>query len=167
MTKKSIVITGSILALSLLLAIPALAAAVNSKIPAKTNTKSGIHSALKSKRKMISKNISFGAVSAINGSSFTLTSKKMSQVGTTSATTAPVTITVNTDAKTVFKKDKVAASLSDLAVGQMVVVNGVKDANNTIANAISVSINTHPMTWPSGAKRGTGKKTAAAAPKTQ
>jgi hypothetical protein len=165
MTKKSIVITGSVVALSLLIAIPALAATIASKIPAKTTAKAGTHSPIKGKRKMVSQNISFGTVSAINGSSFTLTSKKISKTGS-GATTAPVTITVNTDANTVFKKDKAAASLSDLVVGQTVVVNGVKDANNNIASAISVSINTHPKTWPAGSKHGSGKKTSVA-PKTQ
>jgi hypothetical protein len=156
MSKKSIVIAGSMLALSLLIAAPALAAAPkHAKLAVKTSPSStkSVHSSIKGPKMVAPRqNVSFGTVDAINGSSFTITSKKIGKAGTTT-TLLPVTITVNTTSSTVFKKDSATAALSDLAVGQMVSISGVKDANNTIANAINVNINTHPMTWPQGAKR--------------
>jgi hypothetical protein len=157
MLKKSIVIAGSVLVLSLFVTTGALAA--NTKHTSKTNLTSGMHSSVKSKGMMKPlSNMSFGTVTAVNGSSFTITSKKMGKTSTTTST--PVTITVNTSSTTVFKKDGVAATLGDLAVGQTVSVNGVKDVSGTIANAKSVNINTKPMVWPKGVKSAKNTKPA-------
>ena len=152
MLKKSIVIAGSVLVLSLFVTTGALAATTkHTKITSKTNLTGGMHSSIKRKGMMKPlQNISFGTVTAVTGSSFTITSKKMSKTSTTTST--PVTITVNTSSTTVFKKDGVVAIPGDITVGQTVSVNGAKDANNTIVNATSVNINTKPMVWPKGVK---------------
>jgi len=148
MSKKSIVIAGSMLALSLFVAVPAMAATTTKHTKTiNTTTVKTMHSSKKGKGMMVRTNMSFGTVATINGSTFTLTSKKMMKTGTT-ITTNPITITVNTSATTVFKKDGTAATLGDLAIGQTITVKGAKDANNVIANATNVNIVTKPMTWP-------------------
>jgi hypothetical protein len=147
MSKKSIVLAGSMLVLSIFVAVPAMAATITKHVKT-THTISLPKN--KGKGTITPRaNMSTGTVSAINlnGTSFTLTSKKMTKTGTT-RTSTPITITVNTNSTTLFKKDGVATTFSALAVGQTVLVNGVKDTNNTIANAISVNINTRPATWP-------------------
>ncbi|MBI3888198.1 hypothetical protein HY311_00175 [Candidatus Nomurabacteria bacterium] len=150
MSKKSIVIAGSMIALSLFVAVPAMAAGTmkqNRAVNAMSDKANIAHPSKKGTGMMVRRNMSFGTISAINGSSFTITSKKMVKTGTTTTTTNPITITVNTSATTVFKKDGTAATIGDLAVGQMVMVKGVKDVNNVIANATNVSIVTKPVTW--------------------
>jgi len=76
-------------------------------------------------------NLSFGIVNAINGSSFTLQTKNKSVTATS---------TVNTDSNTTFKKNGQAALLSDLAVGQHVLVSGPKDSTTNIITAANVNI---------------------------
>ena len=70
-----------------------------------------------------------GSVTAINGTSFTLTTK-----GRTVKT-----ITVN-DASATFTKDGQASSLGNLAVGQMVNVQGSADSAGTTITAVKVNI---------------------------
>jgi hypothetical protein len=156
MLKKSIVIAGSMLVLSLFVTTGVLAATTttkHTKVTSKTNLVGGMHSSTKGKGMMKPiQNMSLGTVSAVNNSSFTITSKKMGKTNTITTTPTPVTITVNTSSTTIFKKDGVVATSGDLAVGQTVSVNGVKDVSGTIANAISVNINTKPMVWPKGVK---------------
>jgi len=70
-----------------------------------------------------------GTIAAVNGASFTVTTK------------ANVTFTVNTTSTTVIEKfignSKQTASLSDLAVGENMLITGAVDsANNTIAASI-------------------------------
>ena len=154
MLKKSIAIAGSMLVLSLFVTTGALAATTkHTKITSKTTLTGGMHSSVKGKGMMKPlQNISFGTVTAVHGSSFTITPKKMGKTSTITTTSTPVTITINTSSTTVFKKDGVVAIPGDITVGQTVSVNGAKDANNTIVNATSVNINTKPMVWPKGVK---------------
>jgi hypothetical protein len=72
-------------------------------------------------------NFSGGTITALNNPSFTM------QTGTT-------TVTVNTNSSTIFKNADAAASFANLAVGQRVYVNGVKDSSNYIAAASSVNV---------------------------
>src|ERR1035437_7111178 len=98
MLKKSIVIAGSMLVLSLFVTTGALAATTkHTKITSKTNLTGGMHSSIKGKGMMKPlQNISFGTVSStVNGSSFTITLKKMGKTSTITTTSTPVTITVN------------------------------------------------------------------------
>src|ERR1035437_9950292 len=154
MLKKSIVIAGSMLVLSLFVTTGALAATTkHTKITSKTTIATGMHTFAKGKGMMKPlQNMSFGTVSTVHGSSFTITPKKMGKTSTITTTSTPVTITINTSSTTVFKKDGIAATLGDIAVGQTVSVNGVKDVSGTIVNATSVNINTKPMVWPKGVK---------------
>ena len=53
------------------------------------------------------------------------------------------TVTVNTTGTTIFKKDGQVAPLSDLAIGQRVIVVGIRDIpNKNIINATKVNIST-------------------------
>jgi len=73
-----------------------------------------------------------GAITAVNGASFTLTTK------------ANAALTVNTTAKTVIEKfignSKQAAALSDLAVGENMLITGAVDSANKTLDASIVRI---------------------------
>lgn len=69
----------------------------------------------------------FGVVAGVDGSTFALDS-----------------FVVNTDANTTFKKDGVTDTMSDLAVGQRVVVRGLTSTDTISAQ--SVNIITHEPT---------------------
>lgn len=69
-----------------------------------------------------------GSVTAVNGASFTLQSKNRGAQ------------TINTTSTTVFKKGKAAATLSDIVVGQTVMVSGVWDRTNSNVTATKVMI---------------------------
>ena len=76
-------------------------------------------------------NMSLGTITAISGSNFTMDSH--SKTGTS-------TVNVATTASTVFKNNQTVSALSNLAVGQRVVVAGTKDSSNNIASATSVTV---------------------------
>jgi Domain of unknown function (DUF5666) len=69
-----------------------------------------------------------GSVTAVNGASFTITSK------------ARGTQTINTTLTTVFKQGKTVIALSNIAVGQTVTVAGVWDRTNSNVTATRVMI---------------------------
>lgn len=77
-------------------------------------------------------NLVIGNVTSVSGNSFVVQIK--ARKGQTAA------VTVNTDSNTTFKKDGQAASLSDLASGQKVMVKGTKDATSGVVTATSVNI---------------------------
>jgi hypothetical protein len=69
-----------------------------------------------------------GTVSAVNASGFTLELKNMKTNVTSS-------VDVKTDVNTVYKKNGLAASSSDLVVGQKVIVVGALDKTTNILTA--------------------------------
>ncbi|MFA5087074.1 MAG: DUF5666 domain-containing protein [Candidatus Paceibacterota bacterium] len=73
-----------------------------------------------------------GAIVSISGSSFTIDSKGCKQETANQA--------VNTDSKTTFTKNGQAASFSDLAIAQRVVVTGARDATTNVILATNVNI---------------------------
>jgi hypothetical protein len=90
-----------------------------------------------------------GSISAINGTSLTLTLR--ARKGRTS-----VTQNVLTSGSTVVTKDKVAATFADLATGQNVTITGTKDATTGDFTASKINISTHVPG--AQAKSGTGRK---------
>lgn len=80
----------------------------------------------------------FGTVAALNGGSFTIiTHGRMGK--STTATSATKTFTVTTNSSTVVAKDNQTATLSDLAVGQTVMVQGTVD--NTALTVVATKLN--------------------------
>lgn len=138
MSKKYIVIGSLVLGSLLMLGGTALADSrhnigifhPNPAIVGTATTIKGVVPKIEKEKKSFS-----GTVTAITGSVFTMLGKSKHN---------PVTYTVNTDTSTVFKKDGQTATLSDLAIGQKVMVKGIKDATtNTISSVTKVKINTH------------------------
>jgi hypothetical protein len=135
MNKKKALAMSGIAAASLLMALPAFAATTPTT-PSGTESshvaKDGIHSSTthKGNHQKIT-NATFGTVTSVNGSSFTITRK-------TRETTRTLTIGINS--ATVFKKNGQPDTSTDLAVGQRVVVMGVKDTSGNVADATSVTI---------------------------
>ena len=86
-----------------------------------------------------------GTVSAVNGTSFTIT---MQGRGRNMSTSTPVVYTINTDSNTIFMKDHVTSTLADVAVGQRVMTVGSVDKTTFTVTATKVSINTKPMIKP-------------------
>lgn len=91
-----------------------------------------------------------GTVSAISGTTLTVTSKKMERerTGTSASVTATAAITYTIDASkaTVIGKDNTTSSLSTIAVGDMVMVQGTVSGTNIVATAIrDVPAGTKPM----------------------
>jgi hypothetical protein len=82
-------------------------------------------------------NATFGTVTSISGSTITL-SRMMRTGSTTTATTS--TVTVETTSSTTYKKNGVADTASDLAIGQRIVAMGTKDSSGNISDATSVNI---------------------------
>ena len=80
-----------------------------------------------------------GTISAINGTSLTLTVKGH-------GSQAAVSETVQTGGSTTVTKDKAAATFTDLAVGQNVMAVGTKDAVTGEFTASRIEIVTHAMT---------------------
>lgn len=78
-------------------------------------------------------NFTLGNVTAVNGTSFTVEDKGRRDVATT-------TYTVITDGSTVFKKAAQSGSLSDVTVGQFVMVAGAKNSANDTITATSVNV---------------------------
>ncbi|MCK9212842.1 MAG: DUF5666 domain-containing protein [Ignavibacteriaceae bacterium] len=74
-----------------------------------------------------------GIVSAINNASFTVEIKNMRKKSMLSAD-------IETDSNTIYKKNGVVVSKSDLAVGQKVVIAGNLDKVTNILNAKMVKI---------------------------
>jgi hypothetical protein len=83
-------------------------------------------------------NFSIGTVSAINGSSFTISIKGRQHATTTPAVAA--SFTVNTTSSTTFKEGGQASSLSSLTIGQYVAITGTKDAAAETIDASKVNI---------------------------
>lgn len=81
----------------------------------------------------------FGTVSAVNGTTLTITSKGFAGYGhpssTSTAAPAPTTYTVNASGATVVK-DGASSTLSSVAVGDTVVVRGTVNGTSITATAI-------------------------------
>ena len=138
MNKKQVLAAGGAAAVSLLMAVPAFAATPDISLASSNSSSSqvgsigkhlhaGWHTGFTKK----TPNAAFGKVTAINGDSFTLTHKTK---------TGDVSVTIGTDGSTVYKQNGQADVQSDLAVGQRVIVMGVKDTSGNIADATSVNI---------------------------
>ena len=136
MNKKQVIAAGSAAAFTLLMAVPAFAA--TPEVAASTNTGSsqvrtgthpnaGWHVGFTKK----TPNAAFGKITAINGSSFTITRKTKK---------GDVSVTVTTDGSTAYKQNGQPDVSTDLAVGQRVVAMGVKDSSGNISDATSVNI---------------------------
>ncbi len=80
-----------------------------------------------------------GIITALNGSSFTISSMTRGQKGATNGT---VTYTVTTTSSTVFMKNNTLDSLSDLAVGQRVMITGTLDTASNVISAAGVNLMT-------------------------
>lgn len=89
-------------------------------------------------------NFTLGNVTAVNGSSFTIEDRGHKGMATT-------TYTVMTDSATTFKKAGQSATLSDVTVGQFVMVAGAKNSSNNAITADGVNVVTKKM--PEGAMR--------------
>jgi hypothetical protein len=74
-----------------------------------------------------------GQITAISGSSFTIESKGFRLKTSDSQN-------VNTDSKTTFTKNGVAATFADLAIGERVVVTGTLDSANKVIIATNINI---------------------------
>lgn len=84
------------------------------------------------KNEFVKGNITFGKILSVNGSSFTVETHQKN---------ATTTISVTTTNATTFKKDASSATLSDLAVGEHVLVAGTKDSSGqNIAQATNIHI---------------------------
>ena len=75
-----------------------------------------------------------GTITAVNGNSFTITTKSFDKK---SNTTKPQ-FTINTTSTTIFKKDNVVGSITNLVVGQGVMITGTIDQVNHTAIATNV-----------------------------
>jgi len=84
------------------------------------------------KNEFVKGNITFGKILSVNGSFFTVETHQKN---------ATTTVSVTTTNATTFKKDTSSATLSDLAVGEHVLVAGTKDSSGqNIAQATSIHI---------------------------
>ena len=137
MNKKQVIAAGSAAAFTLLMAVPAFAATPDSTVtsantssalaPAGIHPHAGWHTGFTKK----TANAAFGKITSINGSTITLTRKTK---------TGDISVTVGTNSSTTYKQNGQPDTVSDLAVGQRVVVMGVKDSSGNIADATSVNI---------------------------
>ena len=136
MNKKQVLAAGGAAAVSLLMAVPAFAATTATPSVAGANSSqfrtvihpnAGWHTGFTKK----TPNVAFGKITAINGSTLTLTRHTKN---------GDVSVTVGTDSSTVYKQNGQPDTVSDLAVGQRVVAMGVKDTSGNIADATSVNI---------------------------
>jgi hypothetical protein len=138
---KKAYIVATIFGLSLIIVIPSVSLARN--IHNKhiglmmSGTQIGLLKSHMMQNRMMQNGTHFGVVASVSGSTFVLDSK-MKQ--------ATTTFTVNTDTNTAFKKDGVVDTLSDLSVGQHVVVRGSTDISTGTILAKSVNIITHEPT---------------------
>ena len=97
------------------------------------------------KNEFVKGNITFGKITSLNGSTFTVESHNKN---------ATTTISVTTTATTTFKKDAATASLTDLAVGEHVLIAGTKDSSGqNIAQATSIHIITQASSKPHRSSR--------------
>jgi hypothetical protein len=135
MNKKQVLAAGGAAAVSLLMAVPAFAATPSvtsngnssSSSVAHTWKYAGWHAGTNKK----TPNAAFGKITAINGSTITLTH---------GSKTGKVSVTVTTTDATTYKNNGVADTSTDLAVGQRVIVMGTKDSTGNITDATSVNI---------------------------
>ena len=86
-----------------------------------------------------------GTVTAINGTSFTII---MNGRGKKAVTSTPITYTVNTDSNTIFIKDNVTSTISDIVNGQRIMVAGTVDKTALTVAATKINITTKPMIKP-------------------
>jgi hypothetical protein len=84
-----------------------------------------------------------GAVSTINGLDFTIDVKNLK-------TKVISSIDVQTNTSTTFSKNGVSATISDLAVGQKVIITGTLDKTTNILTAKKVKITTVTITHKKG-----------------
>lgn len=96
----------------------------------------------------------FGTVSAVNGSSFTVTEPVGPPNADSSAVTTK-TVTVTTDSNTTYSKDRVAGTSADVVVGTHVMVVGTLDSNTNTVTATKVDVMTKVPDFKSGTN---GKK---------
>jgi hypothetical protein len=89
-----------------------------------------------------------GTVSSINGTSFTVTT-----VNRFNSTTPNHTFTVNTSTTTTYTKDGQAATLTDLATGERVMIQGTVDTSSLTIAATKVNIVTKKPALPETMKR--------------
>ncbi|HAO64948.1 TPA: hypothetical protein DCQ44_03140 [Candidatus Taylorbacteria bacterium] len=133
---KKAYIVATVFGLSLIIIIPSVSFAQKVHNQHIGLMKSGVQIGL-FKPHMAEYRAHFGVVSSVNGSVFTLNSPgKKNQPD----------FTVNTDANTIFKKDGVSSSLSELVAGQHAVVRGLTATSTNTISAQSVNIITHEPT---------------------
>lgn len=90
----------------------------------------------------------FGTVATTNGGVFTVT-----MVNRFNSTTPNRTFTVNTSATTTYTKDGQAATLTDLATGERVMIQGMVDTSSLTVAATKVNIVTKKPALPETMKR--------------
>ena len=141
MNKKTII--SSALALTLLISGSSAFAATTevagtpgtTDTPAVTTTPKVTHK-LKTKIKAPKKMAVTGVITAINGTSFTIEKRHLLK------SKAAASVTVQTDATTVFSKNKATVALSDLAVGQRVIITGTVDktTHDVVASKVRIVV---------------------------
>lgn len=132
-TKKAYIVA-TVFGLSLIIIIPSVSFAQSVYDKQDGLLKSSVQIAL-FKPQLSQNQAHFGVIVGIDGSTFALNSVA------DNATSAYV---VNTDANTIFKKDGVADTVSNLAVGQRVMVRGLTSTDTISAQ--SVNMITHEPT---------------------
>ena len=132
MNKKQALAATGAAAVSFLMAVPALAATGVVSTP---RNPSHASSSISTDRRDRSEKLSlaaFGIITSINGATLQLSERTPAH--------ASSTVSVTTTSATVYKKNGVAESSTDLAVGQRVVVMGTKDSAGNITNATSINV---------------------------
>lgn len=137
MKYKRRIVTGAI-ALSLLVGSPTFAA--STQYSHSNVARSAEHSARRDQFKKKANHV-VGFVTGVNGSTFTFETHKGKQ--NKKAEIKTLSVDVQTNANTIFKKNGGNATLADLMVGQKVIVTGPVDATSQILTAVEVKIVTN------------------------